>query len=383
MVKKSLKKAKDNTFKKRKLKKKINPKYQKKERNLKKINRINSENKIIENNNKGVKNKQIYNSICHIINLKNNKNCTGFFMQISLENNIYYFLITSNDIIKNEDFDNNETISVNFSSNEKEERRLIQINASNRSNFHFYNPLDVILIEILDSDNISKDRFLYPDLNYKKGISLYVNKSFKIAGFEKNNNSIKKFIRRCKIKDMYHFQFIHNINKGPESSGSIIYSNINNNVIGVTKGGIENNLGAFIGPVLDKLDNIRRNIDVSRKASQYVGTLSYFLRHGKGICYYDEGGVYEGDWVNDLKEGKGKMYYSNGNIYDGEWKNDRREGIGTFYFCKGGIYIGEFKNNIIDGFGRIKCSNLLFTGNIKITQLDNPNFDVYNYFNMN
>jgi hypothetical protein len=71
----------------------------------------------------------------------------------------------------------------------------IQINASNRSNFHFYNPLDVILIEILDSDNISKDRFLYPDLNYKKGISLYVNKSFKIAGFEKNNNSIKKFIR--------------------------------------------------------------------------------------------------------------------------------------------------------------------------------------------
>jgi hypothetical protein len=77
------------------------------------------------------------------------------------------------------------------------------------------------------------------------------------------------------------------------------------------------------------------------------------------------------------------MYYSNGNIYDGEWKNDRREGIGTFYFCKGGIYIGEFKNNIIDGFGRIKCSNLLFTGNIKITQLDNPNFDVYNYFNMN
>ena len=117
--------------------------------------------------------------------------------------------------------------------NKKEAKRYIKINR--RSHFSFLEPLDITLIEIVDSDNISKDRFLYPDLNYKKKFSFYLNKSYYIAGFENNKN--KKFISSINISDMLGFVFNHNINKGPESLGSIICSKDTFNVIGINKEG--------------------------------------------------------------------------------------------------------------------------------------------------
>ena len=103
------------------------------------------------------------------------------------------------------------------------------------------------------------------------------------------------------------------------------------------------------------------------------------LRHGKGVCYYNNGDVYEGEWKNDLREGKGKMYYSNGNVYEGEWKNDRREGNGILYFCNGGVYTGEFKNNIISGYGKLSCYYATFVGTLELSGLDNPHFNVVHF----
>ena len=37
-------------------------------------------------------------------------------------------------------------------------------------------------------------------------------------------------------------------------------------------------------------------------------------------------GKYIGQIVNGLREGKGIMYWNEGDIYDGEWKNDKAEG---------------------------------------------------------
>ena len=45
---------------------------------------------------------KIFNSICRIYNRKNKKNGTGFFLQITLENEIYYFLLTCSSIISEE-----------------------------------------------------------------------------------------------------------------------------------------------------------------------------------------------------------------------------------------------------------------------------------------
>ena len=73
------------------------------------------------------KEKQINKSICQIYNPKNNKTCSGFFMQTSLFNKRYYFLITSNNLMDHGDLDNKETIVIYFMLNEKKEKRLFEL----------------------------------------------------------------------------------------------------------------------------------------------------------------------------------------------------------------------------------------------------------------
>ena len=37
----------------------------------------------------------------------------------------------------------------------------------------------------------------------------------------------------------------------------------------------------------------------------YLGELKVGKRHGKGICYYENGSKYEGEWFHDYYHGKG------------------------------------------------------------------------------
>ena len=303
-------------------------------------------------------------------------------MQITLETIPYFFFFFISDIITLEQARNKETIVLYILINGEEEKREIKIEG--RTHFVFFEPLNITIIEILDIDNISKDRFLYPDLNYKKGYDAYLNKSYHIVGFEKDKDKTKIFISTFKMKDYFFHHFNHNKNKSQEATGSLICTKNNFNIIGINSKNKFGNCGIFIGHMLDKLENSRKGIIEENYVALYEGMVCYGLRHGKGIAYYNDGSVYEGDWINDSKEGKGKMYYSNGNIYDGEWINNRREGKGIFYFCTGAIYEGDFKNNIIDGFGKLIVHNrnrtLEFLGTLKIPSLDNPNFDPFYLF---
>ena len=43
---------------------------------------------------------------------------------------------------------------------------------------------------------------------------------------------------------------------------------------------------------------------------------------------YEDGSVYEGDWLNDLRHGHGKYTWPNAIVYNGEWKNDSQDGKG-------------------------------------------------------
>jgi hypothetical protein len=329
-----------------------------------------------------IKSEKLYNSICRIYDEKNKKIGTGFFMQITLENIPYFFLLTCNNIITNEQIENHETIVLYILTNGEEEERKIKI--EKRSFFIFYENFNTTLLEILDSDNISKERFLYPDLNYRKGYNFYLNKNFYMAGFENNNNKNNKFISSFKMESIRSFEFLHNINKGQEASGSLICTKSNLNIIGIN-GGNPLQSGHFIGKIVDILENERKGIIENNNISLYKGSFMYGLKHGKGEGYFIDGGLYEGDWINDRREGKGTMYYSNGNIYIGEWINNRREGKGLFYFWKGGSYEGEFKNDIIDGYGKFKAGNgyneFEIEGTFKIWSLDNPNFDAFNFIN--
>ena len=89
----------------------------------------------------------------------------------------------------------------------------------------------------------------------------------------------------------------------------------------------------------------------------YIGDIKNTLRDGKGIYYYKEGDTYEGEWKNHYFDGKGIFYFNNGDIYDGEYKNDKREGKGIYYYNNGDIYEGDWKNSKREGRGIIYYNN--------------------------
>jgi hypothetical protein len=63
------------------------------------------------------------------------------------------------------------------------------------------------------------------------------------------------------------------------------------------------------------------------------------MRHGPGKFFYQDGGMYDGNWVRNKMEGYGKLYYQSGIIfislgkiaYDGEWVQDQFTGHGILY----------------------------------------------------
>ena len=56
------------------------------------------------------------------------------------------------------------------------------------------------------------------------------------------------------------------------------------------------------------------------------------MRHGFGTFYYQDGGMYEGDWQYNKMAGKGKLFYQSGKLaYEGGWANDQFEGQGILY----------------------------------------------------
>lgn len=56
------------------------------------------------------------------------------------------------------------------------------------------------------------------------------------------------------------------------------------------------------------------------------------MRHGKGKFFYQDGGLYDGDWRFNQMTGHGKLYYQSGKIaYDGLWNCDKFAGFGTLY----------------------------------------------------
>ena len=56
------------------------------------------------------------------------------------------------------------------------------------------------------------------------------------------------------------------------------------------------------------------------------------MRHGYGVFYYQDGGMYEGEWRDNKMHGKGKLFYQSGRLaYDGQWLNDQFSGQGCLH----------------------------------------------------
>lgn len=110
------------------------------------------------------------------------------------------------------------------------------------------------------------------------------------------------------------------------------------------------------------------------------------MRHGKGKFFYQDGGLYDGEWKFNKMHGKGVLYYGSGKVaYDGDWVEDKFDGHGVLYnenpvglstpFDYRDLdmvdefwekYQGEFKDDNKEGYGTMFLSNgEKFTGIFK------------------
>ena len=118
-------------------------------------------------------------------------------------------------------------------------------------------------------------------------------------------------------------------------------------------------------------------VNNSNKNALYMGELIDNKRDGQGVCRWEDGNVYDGEWREDKRHGRGKfligetgdeyvgewkhgkadgygvMTWVLGTRYEGLWRENRRNGFGTFYYLDGVIYRGEWVENKRQGSGTL------------------------------
>ena len=79
--------------------------------------------------------------------------------------------------------------------------------------------------------------------------------------------------------------------------------------------------------------------------------------HGKGVCRYSSGDVYEGDFKNGVRDGIGTYRHKDGAVYTGEYKDDKCNGQGKYVYTNGDVYEGGFKDGHRHGHGVYRHKN--------------------------
>ena len=134
----------------------------------------------------------------------------------------------------------------------------------------------------------------------------------------------------------------------------------------------------FEGPSVDNhfdVTNVQGEFRVTYQNGEvYEGQYVDERRHGVGEYHYLDGSIYEGEWFKNKRQGFGVFSVSDGSIYEGEWDRDyihgegiwrwadgssfmgdnidgERTGRGVYITSHGDVYVGEFGGNHIHGMG--------------------------------
>ena len=133
--------------------------------------------------------------------------------------------------------------------------------------------MDIIVIEIIPKDNILKDYFLLPLIDYTNNYNKLISKDIAIIQYPHGNlnYSYGKIIRVTKMAE-----FAHDAGTDEGSSGSPIFLKGTIRVIGIHKSGIKNNFinenfGEFIWPIFSYFINLSEN-----KIERNNNTFSYY-----------------------------------------------------------------------------------------------------------
>ena len=343
-------------------------------------------------------------SICKISKL--NEISFGFLIKFFKKDKDFYCLMTNEHTITQEMIKKKEKITFYYDNDKIVKEICLNPNERYIKDFHDMN-IDATVIEIISKDNIDKNYFLLPVIDYISDYNKVINKEIILL------QNLFYFTYKIKSINNYEFTFINNIKSN--TSGIPIFLNDNMKVIGICKNDIcdkDENSADFIGPIFNFFKNfeqcktvdkynahtlsinsestdlisdifnendleINENTDNDENGSFVNGKLEgkgkyiwengmYFIgqfkngkKNGKGIIYYKNGNImYEGDFINDKKEGNGKFIWKNGSYYIGQWKNNKKHGKGTDYNKNGNIvYEGDYVNGKIEGNGKYFLKN--------------------------
>ena len=210
----------------------------------------------------------LYNSIVKIV-MNDGLQGTGFFMKIKIKGKEINGLFTCNHLINEKNIDSRETFDIYYGKITKEINKKIKLDTNIRLIKTFKNPIDATLVEIIESDYIPNDKYLFPDYNYKNGFEYYKDKSFYMAGYPRLlGRKDERCICSGQINEIIGFDFKHTLDSRSSSSGSPICLIDNKCVVGIHKqGDLERpvNYGIFLGIILDNLENNESNEVIEEK----------------------------------------------------------------------------------------------------------------------
>ena len=123
---------------------------------------------------------EVYKSICKII-LPNTLG-TGFFIKLEKKNLPFYGILTCEHVIPEELIYSKKTIEVLY--NNQKERLKITLNKNERFiRCYKYMNIDATIIEIIPKDNIDKNYFLLPNLEYLNGYEQFIGQEIYIPQY--------------------------------------------------------------------------------------------------------------------------------------------------------------------------------------------------------
>ena len=185
-------------------------------------------------------------------------------MKVLIKNQLKYFLFTCQHVISKEDINSKITINLFCGKKNNEQKIVFKLDKEERFIISFEDDKDATIIEILESDNISEDKYLLADLSYKYGYDIYKNGKFLLAGYPADNIYEKeRHISSGKIMSINRYEFRHTLDTRQGSSGAPICLFENVQVIGMHKSGDRIkpiNYGTFIGIIIDELEKEYKQI---------------------------------------------------------------------------------------------------------------------------
>jgi len=198
----------------------------------------------------------IFKSICKIV--YKNQIGSGFLIKFFKRNKDFFCLMTNEHIITEEIINQKETITFYYDSESK--TKDIDLYSDKRYIKHFKNNIDATVIEILPKDDIPKDYFLIPPIDYMYNFNALLNKEIIVLQYPSGQLGYSS----GKIKEIKENEFTHSAGTEYGSSGSPVFLKESLKIIGIHKSGDQKkqeNYGDFIGPIFKYFKNFSNDKD--------------------------------------------------------------------------------------------------------------------------